>query len=310
MERNAKIYIAGHTGLVGLAILTRIKKDKYRHILTRTHEELNLLQQAGVEDFFRKEKPEFVFLAAAKVGGIQANISYPAQFLYENLQIQNNVLHCAYLYGVKKLLFFGSACAYPANSLQPIKEEYLLSGLPEPTNEAYAVAKISGMKMCQAYNRQYGTNFICAIPTNIYGPGDNFDSEESHVIPALLRRFHEAKFKKAASVSIWGSGRPLREFIYVDDIADASLFLMKHYKGSEIINIGTGEEISIKELAYLIKDIVSFGGKVIFNPLRPDGILRKVLDGAKLKKLGWKAQVSLKKGIEKTYKWYVSQLKD
>lgn len=307
MEKDARIYVAGHTGLLGSAIIRRLKDNGYADIITKAHSDLDLTRQAEVEIFFKTEKPQYIILAAAKVGGIQANISYPAQFLYENLQIQSNIIHSSYLNGVKKLLFFGSACSYPVNSPQPMREEYLLSGRPEATNEAYAVAKISGIKMCQAYNRQYGTNFICAIPANIYGPNDNFNPRDSHVIPALLKRFHEAKIKKEPSVIIWGTGRPLREFIYADDVASACVFLMRHYNSSEVINIGTGEEVSIAGLARLIKETVGFGGEIVFAPSRPDGAPRKVLDIAKLKNLGWEAETALKEGIEKTYQWYVNQ---
>jgi GDP-L-fucose synthase len=308
MKKNARIYIAGHAGLAGSAILRRLKKDKYTDIITRTRDELDLTRQADVEGFFKKERPQFVFLAAAKVGGIQANISYPAQFLYENMAIQGNVIHSAYLCGVKKLLFFGSACAYPAQSPQPIKEKYLLSGYLEPTNEAYAAAKIGGIKLCQAYSRQYGVNFICAMPANIYGPGDNFDPGESHVIPALLKKFHAAKLEKADSVNIWGTGKPLREFIYVDDLSGACIFLMEHYNEPEIINIGTGKEVSVRDLAYLIKDIAGFKGKIIFDAKSPDGAPRKVLETSRLMNLGWQAKTTLKDGIKKTYKWYLDNL--
>lgn len=308
MGKNAKIYLAGHTGLVGSAVLRRFKNDRYTNIITRTHKELDLMRQAEVEDFFKTEKPQYVILMAAKVGGIQANISYPAQFLYENLAIQSNIIHSAYLYGVKKLLFLGSACSYPVTSCQPMKEEYLLSGYLEPTNEAFAVAKISGIKMCQAYNRQYGTNFISVIPTNTYGPGDNFHSDDSHVIPALIKKFHEAKIKKKPQVRVWGTGKPYRDFIYVDDLADACIFLICNYNAPEIINIGTGKELSIRELAYLIKEIVGFSGETIFDTSKPDGSPRKVIDVTKLKNLGWQAKTALGEGIEKTYKWYVGHL--
>ena len=308
MTKDSKIHIAGHTGLVGSAILSRLKKDGYTNIILRTHHELDLTRQANVEEFFVRENPEYVFLAAAKVGGILANSSYPAQFIYENLAIQTNVIHSAYLCGVKKLLFLGSACSYPRECPQPMKEEYLLSGYLEPTNEPYAVAKIAGIKMCHAYNRQYGTNFICAIPTNTYGPSDNFGSEDSHVIPALIKKFHEAKIKREREVVIWGTGRPIREFLYVDDLADACIFLMQNYDESEGINVGVGEEASIKELAFLVKGAVGYDGDIIFDASKPDGSPRKLLDISKLKKLGWQAKISLKDGLQRTYNWYLEHL--
>lgn len=305
MEKDSKIYIAGHTGLVGSAVFHKLEREGYKNIVKKTHQELDLTHQIEVEVFFKTEKPQYVILAAAKVGGIHANSTYPAQFIYENLTIQTNVIHSAYLYGVEKLLFFGSACSYPRDCPQPMKEEYLLSGCLEPTNEPYAVAKIAGIKMCQAYNKQYGTSFICTTPTNVYGPNDNFDLDNSHVIPALFRKFHEAKVKKHSAVTIWGTGSPIREFIYADDLAEACLFLMKNYNSSEIINVGSGEEISIKNLAYFIKDIIGYYGEITFDTSKPDGAPRKVLDGSKLKNLGWEAKTSLKEGISKTYHWYL-----
>lgn len=306
--KDAKIYIAGHKGLIGSAIVNKFIKEGYKNLVVRTREELDLTRQYDVEDFFQKEKPEFVILAAARVGGIYANSAYPAQFLYDNLCIQTNIINSSRQARVKKLLFFGSACSYPRECPQPMKEEYLLSGYLEPTNEAYAIAKIAGMKMCQAYNRQYGTNFICAIPTNTYGPNDSFDSKDSHVIPALIRKFHEAKIKSQAKVTIWGSGAPLREFIYVDDLAGACIFLMLHYNDTEIINVGTGKDISIRELAYLIKDVVGFSGEIIFDKTKPDGAPRKVLDITKIKNLGWQAKTPLRDGIMHTYNWHVNHL--
>ncbi len=308
--KDKKIYLAGHTGLLGAAILERLIADGGGGVVIRTHQELNLIRQEGVEDFFRKEKPEIVILAAAKVGGIRANFTYPADFIYENLAIQTNVIHSSYLYGVKKLLFFGSACSYPRESPQPIKEEYLLSGRLESTNEAYAAAKIAGIKMCQAYKRQYGVNFISAIPTNIYGPHDNFSLNGSHVIPALINRFHEAKINKDSSVTIWGTGKPIREFIYADDAAEAGLFLIDNYDNPDIVNIGTGEEVSIEELANIIKEISGYKGSVVFDVSKPDGTPRKVLDISKLNSLGWRARTSLREGIRRTYEWYISNNKN
>jgi len=303
--KDTKIYIAGHTGLIGTALFTRCRKEGYKNIVVKTHAELDLTRQSDTELFFEMERPDYVVMAAARVGGIKANITYPAEFIYENIAIQTNVIHSAYKYGVKKLLFFGSACSYPRECPQPMKEEYLLSGYLEPTNEPYAVAKIAGIKMCQAYNRQYGTNFICAVPTNVYGPNDNFGADNSHVIPALIMKFHDAKQKNESAVTIWGTGRPMREFIYVDDIADACIFLMQHYDGSDIINVGTGEEIAIQELAILIKEVVGYNGDIIFDASKPDGAPRKMLDVKRLKKLGWQAMTPLKDGLQKTYEWYL-----
>jgi GDP-L-fucose synthase len=304
MEKDAKIYVAGHRGLVGSAIVRKLKEQGYKNIITKSRQELDLTQQGKVFEFFQKEKPQYVILAAAKVGGIHANSTYPAQFIYENLAIQTNVIHAAYLYGTEKLLFFGSACSYPRECPQPMKEEYLLSGALEPTNEPYAVAKIAGIKMCEAYNRQYGTNFICAVPTNVYGPNDNFDPENSHVIPALIRKFHESKTKRQKDVKIWGSGTPLREFLYVDDLADACLFLMHQYNESGIINVGTGKSMSIKELASIIKEVTGYDGGIVFETSKPDGAPKKELDVSRLKSMGWQAKTPLAEGISKTYEWY------
>lgn len=306
MNKTDKIYVAGHKGLIGSAILRKLLELNFDNIVTRTHGELDLTRQPDVEAFFHKERPKYIFLAAARVGGIYANNTYPAQFIFENILIQSNVIHSAYLHGVKKLLFYGSACSYPRDCPQPIREEYLLTGLLEPTNEPYAVAKIAGIKMCQAYNRQYETNFICAIPANAYGPNDNFDLLDSHVIPALIRRFHRAKRQRQQEISLWGSGAPLREFIHADDIADASLFLMQNYDGLEFVNIGTGEEISIKNLAYWIKETTGFAGSIVFDVTRPDGMPRKVLDVKSLHRLGWKGSVPLMEGIRGTYEWYIN----
>ncbi len=304
MKEGSKIYIAGHRGLVGSAILRRLKLAGYRGMLLRTHRELDLARQADVEEFFDKERPEYVFLAAAKVGGIGANSAFPADFIYSNLAIQVNVIQSSYLYGVKKLLFLGSSCIYPKNCPQPMKEEYLLSGYLEPTNEPYAVAKIAGIKMCQSYNRQYGTNYICVMPTNLYGPNDNFDLETSHVLPALIRKFHEAKLRGDKEVEIWGTGKPRRELLHVDDLADACLFLMNHYDGSDIINIGAGKDQSIRELAEMVGRVVDFEGRLRFDHARPDGTPVKCLDVSRLNRLGWSSTIPLEEGIEKTYRWY------
>ena len=309
MERGAKIYIAGHTGLVGSAIMRKLKSDGYTNLLVRTHKELDLTKQGDVESFFNRNVPKYVIIAAAKVGGIQANSLYPAQFIYDNFTIQINIIHSAYLAGVKKLLFFGSACSYPRDCEQPMKEKYLLSGALEPTNEAYAVAKIAGVKMCQAYNKQYKTNFISAILTNAYGEGDNFDLNDSHVIPSLIRKFHEAKERNLSSITVWGTGRPRREFIFSSDAASAALFLMNNYDGSEIINIGVDRDIAIKDLIMIIKDTVAYTGEVIFNSSKPDGMPQKFLDSSRLHKLGWQAKISLAEGVKRTYNWYLKQTK-
>ncbi|MHA1230800.1 MAG: GDP-L-fucose synthase family protein [Candidatus Helarchaeota archaeon] len=304
MRNEDRIYIAGHTGLVGSAICRYLEKKGYECIISKSHKELDLKNQKQVKDFFSKEKPEYVFLAAAKVGGILANNTYPAEFIYDNLMIQSNVIHYAFKYNVKKLLFLGSSCIYPKYSKQPIKEEYLLDGKLEKTNEAYAIAKIAGIKMCQAYNKQYNTKFISAMPTNLYGPNDNFDMNNSHVLAALIRKFYESKLYSKPYVEIWGTGSPKREFLYVDDLAEACIFLMNNYSDSEIINIGVGKDISIKELAFLIKDIIKYDGEIIFDKSKPDGTPRKLLDITRLSNLGWKARTSLREGIKKTLKWF------
>lgn len=304
MKKTDKIYIAGHRGLVGSTITKKLQNLGYKNLLLKTRSELNLLDQSEVEKFFNKEKPNYVFLAAAKVGGIYANNTYPADFIYENLQIQNNIIVNAYRQKVKKLLFLGSSCIYPKLCPQPIKEEYLLSGYLEPTNEAYAIAKIAGIKLCQAFNKQHHTNFISVMPTNLYGPGDNFDLKNSHVLPALIRKFIEALKEKKSEVVVWGSGSPRREFLYVEDLADAVIFLMNNYSNSMIINIGTGKDISIKELALLIASIVKFKGKIIWDKSKPDGTPQKLLDVSKLHELGWQHKIPLKKGIQKTLEWY------
>lgn len=304
MNISDKIYVAGHNGLVGSSIIRRLKKEGYSNIICRSSSELDLRRQDQVEAFFEKERPVYVFLAAAKVGGIMANNTYPAQFIYENIMIEANMLQAAFLSKVKKLLFLGSSCIYPKLAGQPIKEEYLLDGKLEPTNEPYAIAKIAGIKMCESYNRQYGTNFISVMPTNLYGPNDNFDLETSHVLPALIRRFHEAKENNKSQVVIWGTGKVRREFLYVDDLADAVVYLMNTYDGSKIVNIGVGEDLAIKELAEIIKEIIGYEGKIVYDNTKPDGTPRKLLDVSKLNDLGWRAKTSLRQGIERTYEWW------
>ena len=306
MEKSSKIYVAGHRGLVGSAIVQNLETKGYHNIITRTHREIDLTNQQAVRNFFEREKPEYVVLAAAKVGGIHANNSMPAEFLYQNLMIQSNVIECAHQFEVKKLLFLGSTCIYPKLAPQPLQEEALLTGALEPTNEAYAIAKISGLEMCKFYKRQYGDNFISCMPTNLYGPNDNFDLNHSHVLPALLRKFHEAKRSGEETVEIWGSGTPLREFLYVDDMADACVFLLEHYDGEQHVKIGTGDEITIANLAKLIKHVVGYEGELRFNPDMPDGTPRKVTDVSKLHRLGWKHRVSLEEGIQQAYQWFVT----
>ena len=308
LTKESKIFVAGHRGLVGSAIVRKLESEGYNNLILRKSSELDLRDSSAVKAFFKSEKPEYIFLAAAKVGGIWANSHYPAEFIHSNLSIQVNVIHNAYLYGVKKLLFLGSSCIYPKFAPQPMKEDYLLTGILEPTNESYAIAKIAGIKMCEAYNRQYGTNFISVMPTNLYGPNDNFDLENSHVLPALIRKFHEAKINGDPSVVIWGTGSPRREFLHVDDLADACLYLMQNYNDSELINIGVGKDQTIKELALLIQDVVGFEGKLVFDESKPDGTPRKLLDVSKLNSLGWKAKISLREGIEQTYRWYVENI--
>ncbi|MBM3256512.1 MAG: GDP-L-fucose synthase [Candidatus Moranbacteria bacterium] len=305
MEKTSKIYIAGHTGLVGSAITRVLKKEGYNNLIIKDLKELDLTDQKATLEFFEKEKPEYVFLAAAKVGGIQANNTYPAEFIYQNLAIEINIINAAYLTRVKKLLFLGSSCIYPRECPQPIKEEYFMTGPLEETNKAYAVAKIAGIIMCQSYNRQYGTKFISVMPTNLYGPGDNFDLNSSHVLPAFLRKFHDAKVNSQKEVIIWGTGEPYREFLHVDDLADACLFLMNNYDGSEIVNIGTGVDLKIKELAEIIKDTVGFAGIIVNDTSKPDGTPKKQLDVTKLHSLGWKHKIELKDGIKKTYEWFL-----
>lgn len=301
MEKEAKIYVAGHRGMVGSAILNKLKDEGYTNIVTRTSSELDLRDQASVSHFFATEKPAYVFLAAAKVGGIIANNTYRADFIYENMAIQNNVIHHSYLHNVKKLMFLGSSCIYPKMAPQPLKEEYLLTGILEPTNEPYAIAKISGIKMCEAYRSQYGTNYISVMPTNLYGYNDNYHPQNSHVLPALIRRFHEAKESNTAEVVIWGSGTPLREFLFSTDLADACVFLMKNYDEEQFVNIGIGEDLSIKDLALLIKNIVGYNGDIKFDTTKPDGTPRKLMDVSKLHSLGWKHKIPLEEGIQLAY---------
>jgi len=302
MEKSAKIYVAGHRGMVGSAIVRKLHKEGFNNIITKTSKELDLTNQQAVADFFAAEKPEYVFLAAAKVGGIHANNIYRADFIYQNLMIECNVIHQSYVQGVKKLLFLGSSCIYPKNAPQPIKEEYLLTSVLEETNEPYALAKIAGLKMCENYKRQYGCNFISGMPTNLYGPNDNYDLNNSHVLPAILRKFHEAKEANAPSVEIWGTGKPRREFLHVDDLADACLFLMEKYDGLQLVNIGYGEDVSIGELAEIVKKTTGFGGSITNNTSKPDGTMKKLMDSSFLNNLGWKPKIDLETGIQRVYK--------
>jgi GDP-L-fucose synthase len=301
MQKDSRIYVAGHRGLAGSAIWRELTARSFTNLIGRTHSELDLLDSAAVQKFYAREKPDYVFVAAAKVGGILANDRHPAQFLYENLQIQNNLIHGAFQAGVKKLLFLGSSCIYPKLAPQPLKEEYLLTGPLEPTNEWYAVAKIAGIKMCQAYRRQHGCDFISAMPTNLYGPHDNYDLQNSHVLPALIRKFHEARISKAPSVTCWGTGSPLREFLYVDDMARACVFLMENYSEEQFINVGSGGDLSIRDLAELVKSLVGFEGTIVWDKSKPDGTPRKLMDSSRLFALGWKPQVPLETGIQLAY---------
>ena len=305
MQKDSRIYIAGITGMVGSAIFRKLTELGYINIISLPRKNLDLTNQSQVNKFFERYKPEYVFLCAAKVGGIKANNEFKADFIYENIMIQSNIIHSAKQFGVKKLLFLGSSCIYPKHCQQPIKEEYLLTGELEPTNDAYAIAKIAGIKMCQSFNEQYSTNFISVMPTNLYGPNDNYDLNSSHVLPAMIRKFHEAKLEGKDKVEIWGTGTPKREFLYVDDLADACLYLMDNYSGSDIINIGTGQDVTIAELAYGVSKVVGYEGKIYFNPEMPDGTPRKLLDVSKLKNLGWEYKTNLKEGIQKTYIDYV-----
>ncbi|HBG08329.1 MAG: GDP-fucose synthetase [Geobacteraceae bacterium GWC2_58_44] len=306
MDKDARIYVAGHRGLVGSAIVRQLERQGCGNLVLRTSSELDLRDQGASSAFFQQQRPDYVFLAAAKVGGIAANSSYPAQFIYDNLMIQNNVIHASYLNGVKKLLLLGSSCIYPRLAPQPIREDSLLTGPLEPTNEPYAIAKIAGIKMCQSYNREYGTRFICAMPTNLYGPNDNFDLATSHVLPALIRKFHEAKLAGAAAVTVWGSGTPYREFIHVDDVAQASLFLMERYEGWDPVNVGSGRELTILELASKIGQVVGFTGEIRFDPSKPDGTPRKLCDVTRIHALGWRHSIELDAGLRDTYAWYLA----
>jgi GDP-L-fucose synthase len=305
MDKSAKIYVAGHTGLVGSAILRSLQAQGYSRFLLKKIEELDLTRQSLVESMLEEEKPDFIFLAAAKVGGIHANSTYPADFIYSNLQIQTNIMQGAYKAGVQKLCFLGSSCIYPKYAPQPIKEDSLLDGKLEPTNEPYAIAKIAGIKMAQAYNKQYGTNYISVMPTNLFGPFDNFDLKTSHVLPALIRKFIEARRENSPSVTVWGTGSPRREFLFVDDLADACVYLMNHYDGGEIVNIGVGEDVTILELANIIKEEVAYTGDIVFDTTKPDGTPQKLLDLSKIHQLGWKAKTPLREGIRKTIQWYL-----
>ncbi|MBQ8969939.1 MAG: GDP-L-fucose synthase [Lachnospiraceae bacterium] len=304
MEKSAKIYVAGHRGLVGSAIVRNLTAKGYRNLVTRTHKELDLTEQAAVRAFFEEERPEYVVLAAAKVGGINANNTSPAEFAWENMQIQCNVIKCAHDYKVKKLLFLGSTCIYPRMAPQPIREDALLTGPLEETNEAYAIAKISGLEMCRFFKRQYGDDFISCMPTNLYGPYDNYDMNNSHVLPAMLRKFHEAKENNEETVTLWGSGAPLREFLYVDDMADACVFLLENYSGEQHVNIGTGKELTIRELAELVKKTVGFEGEIVWVSGKPDGTPRKLTDVRKLHSLGWMHKVELSEGVQLAYDWF------
>ncbi|MDP4148467.1 MAG: GDP-L-fucose synthase [Bacteroidota bacterium] len=307
MQPNDKIYVAGHRGMVGSAICRALAAKGFTNLVTRTSDELDLRNQAAVDGFFEKERPDLVFLAAAKVGGILANNTYRAEFLYENLMIESHIIHAAYRCGVKKLMFLGSSCIYPKEAPQPLKEEYLLTGPLEPTNEPYAIAKIAGIKLCDAYRAQYGCNFISVMPTNLYGPNDNYDLQNSHVLPALIRRFHEARLNAAPSVVLWGSGRPRREFLHADDLADACLFLMQHYDQEGLVNIGTGVDLEIKELALLVKKIVGYEGEITHDLTKPDGTMRKLMDVSKLHGMGWTHRIGLEEGIRQAYADFRSQ---
>jgi len=306
MNKADKIYVAGHRGMVGSAIVRKLQKEGFDHLVLRSSSELDLRNQQEVNDFLALEKPAYVFMAAAKVGGVLANNTYRAEFIYDNLMIQTNVIHASWVNGIKKLMFLGSSCIYPKLAPQPLKEDYLLTGELEFTNEPYAIAKIAGIKVCDAYRSQYGCNFISVMPTNLYGPNDNYDLEKSHVLPALIRKIHEAKINKSPSVVLWGTGTPLREFLHVDDLANACFFLMQHYDEPGLINIGTGEDISIKDLALLIKDIVGYNGNIEHDLSKPDGTPRKLMDVGKINRLGWKARIGLREGIEKVYREFIS----
>lgn len=307
MNENSKIFVAGHRGMVGSAIVRRLELSGFKHLMLRTSKQLDLRNQQAVFDFFEKEKPEYVFLAAATVGGINANNIYRAEFIYNNLAIQNNIIHASYLHGVKKLLFLGSSCIYPKNASQPMTENQLLTGVLEPTNEPYAIAKIAGIKMCEAYRDQYGCNFISAMPTNLYGPNDNYDLANSHVLPALLRKFHEGKVNNSSSVTIWGTGKPQREFLHVDDLADALLFLMHQYNEKEFINVGYGKDLEIRQLAELIKGITGFQGSIEYDATKPDGTIKKLMSSEKLHSLGWKPKIPLDQGVKMVYEEFLQK---
>jgi GDP-L-fucose synthase len=309
MEKNAKIYVAGHRGLAGSAICRKLREKGYENLITRSHRELELTDQKGVAEFFEQEKPQYVFLAAAKVGGIMANDTYPADFIRDNLLIQTHVIHNSFVYGVKKLLFLGSSCIYPRLCPQPMKEQHLMTGPLEPTNSAYAVAKIAGIEMCRGYNRQHGTFFLPVMPTNLYGPNDNFHPQNSHALPALIRRFHEAKEMETAEVVVWGTGTVRREFLHADDMADATVFLMERAKTPDLVNIGVGNDVTLAELAQLVKEAVGYRGKIVFDTSKPDGTPRKLLDVSKLTEMGWKPRIGLAEGIAGTYHWFVENLK-
>jgi len=308
MNKDSNIFIDCHEGMIGSAIMRRLKEDGFVNLVIRTSSELDLTNQKMVFDFFMGEKPDYVFLAVAKMGGILANIRYPADFIYHNVQSQANVIHSAWKSGVKKLLFLGSSCIYPKGCPQPMKEEYLMSGKLEPTSEPYAIAKIAGIKMCQSYNRQYGTDYISVVPADLYGPNDDFDPETGHVLPALIRKMHKAKIGNEREVVVWGTGSPRRESLHVDDLADACILLMKKYDESEMINVGSGEDLSIRELALLVRNVMGFKGEVVFDELKPDGAPRKLLDIGKIRKLGWSPKISLEEGIRRTYDWYKEQV--
>ena len=308
MDQQAKIYVAGHNGMVGSALMRRLRSEGYTNIVAKSRTELDLLDQKAVQGFFAIERPDYVFLAAAKVGGIWANSTRPAEFIYENLMMEANIIHAAWQHSSKKLLFLGSSCIYPKLAPQPIKEEYLLTGELEETNKPYAIAKIAGIEMCQSYNRQYGTDYIAVMPTNLYGPNDNFDLETSHVLPALLRKFHEAKLNNHPEVIVWGTGIPVREFLHVDDLADACVFLMKSYSGNNIVNIGCGAGVTIKELAEQIKIVVDYKGQIRFDTSKPDGTPVKVNDISRLTSLGWQPSISLTEGLRRTYRWYLENM--
>jgi GDP-L-fucose synthase len=310
MNQTSKIFVAGHRGLVGSALVRKLNEKGFDNLVLKTREDLNLTSQPAVEAFFEKERPEYIFLAAAKVGGIYANSTYPAEFIFSNLQVQMNVINESWKYGVKKLLFLGSSCIYPKYAPQPMHEDALLSGVLEPTNEPYAIAKIAGIIMCRSYNRQYGTNFISVMPTNLYGPNDNYHPENSHVLPALIRRFHEAKENKLDQVTIWGTGNPTREFLYSDDLADACIFLMEKHSGNDIVNIGSGIEVKIRELAQIVQSVVGFKGKIDFDVTKPDGTPRKLLDCSKIHTMGWRHSIELEKGINYTYHDFLRMLED